>query len=96
MDVRDAARLHVAAVKYPDVNGRRIFAWVETFNWNQVLKVLREIRPDHKFPDDVPDTGMDMSKLDNAEDQKLLVRIKGEGWTRFKEMLEASLTSFGY
>ncbi|KUJ08584.1 NAD-P-binding protein [Mollisia scopiformis] len=96
VDVRDTARLHVAAVKYPDVNGRRIFGWVKPYNWNQVLKVLRKIRPGHKFPDDIPDPGLDLTEIDVTEDEKLLARLKGTGWTPFNECLDASLKSYGY
>lgn len=96
VDVRDTARLHVAAVIAPDVDGRRIFAWVGPFNWNMVLNEMREVRPEHTFPDDIPDPGLDISEYDNAEDEALLVRVKGSGWTPLKESMEESLKSFGY
>lgn len=96
MDVRDTGRLHVAAVKFPDVENQRIFAWSEPYNWNKVLKVFREIRPDHKFPDDIPDPGEDKSTVDNAEAEKLLVRMGQKGWTPFKELMDESLKSYGY
>lgn len=88
--------LHVAAVKFPDINGRRIFAWIKPYNWNVVLKLLREIKPDHKFPDDIPDPGMDLTTIHNEGDEKLLERVKGSGWTPLKESLDASLKSYGY
>jgi len=96
VDVRDTGRLHVAAVKFPDVNNRRIFGWSEPYNWNKVLKVFREIRPDHKFPDDIPDLGEDLSTVDNAEDEKLLARMGRKGWTPFRELMDESLKSYGY
>jgi len=96
VDVRDVGRLHVAAVKFPDVNGRRIFAWVDGWNWNRVLKVLRELRPDHKFTNDIPDLGEDMTSIDNTEDEKLLVRMGRKGWTSFRESMDESLKSYGY
>ncbi|KAF8864423.1 aldehyde reductase II [Acephala macrosclerotiorum] len=96
VDVRDTGRLHVAAVKFPDVENRRIFAWSEPYNWNKVLKVFREIRPDHKFPDDIPDPGEDKSTVDNAEAEMLLVRMGQKGWTPFKELMDESLKSYGY
>jgi hypothetical protein len=73
-----------------------MFAWTGPFNWNLVLKNMREIRPEHTFPDDIPDPGMDISEYDNAEDEKLLMSIKGSGWTPLKESLDVSLKSFGY
>ncbi len=83
-------------MKFPDVNGRRIFAWVDGFNWNRVLKVLRELRPNHKFPDDIPNPGEDMTTIDNAEDEKLLVRMGRKGWISFRESMDEPLKSFGY
>jgi len=97
VDVRDTARLHVAAVKYDDVADRRIFPWVKPYNWNLVLKVLRELRPEHKFSGDlVPDPGEDLSVIENGDDEKLLVRMGVEGWVPFREMLDEGLKSYGY
>ncbi|CZR53847.1 related to dihydroflavonol-4-reductase [Phialocephala subalpina] len=95
VDVRDTGRLHVAAVKFPDVENRWIFARSEPYNWNKVLKVFREIRPEHKFPGDIPDLGEDVSTVNNAADEKLLVRMGWKSWTSFKELMDESLKSYG-
>lgn len=73
-----------------------MFAWEGPYNWNMVLKCMREVRPEHTCPDDIPDPGMDVSEYDNSEDEELLMRIKGSGWTLLKESVEASLQSYGY
>ncbi|KAJ7653909.1 NAD-P-binding protein [Mycena polygramma] len=39
INVADTARLHVAALIDPSCNGKRIFAYAEPFNWNDVLAV---------------------------------------------------------
>jgi len=93
IDVRDTGRLHVAAAKYPDVENQRLFGWVEPYNWNKVLAVLREIRPRHQFPEDVPGLGEDMSKVSTVKEEELLHRMGRSGWTKLPEILEDSLKS---
>ncbi|PVH82817.1 hypothetical protein DL98DRAFT_585983 [Cadophora sp. DSE1049] len=96
VDVQDAARLHVAAVKFSDVADQRIFAQAKPYNWNEVLAILRELRPKQNLPDDIPDPGKDVTKVDNAGAgaEALLVRMGRPGFVGLRETLEESLTSF--
>ncbi|KAJ7615669.1 hypothetical protein DFH06DRAFT_1286152 [Mycena polygramma] len=54
VNVADTARLHVAALIDPACNGKRIFAYAEPFNWNDILGVLRKQNPGREFLEDVP------------------------------------------
>lgn len=92
--MQDAARLHVAAVKFSDVADQRIFAQAKPYNWNEVLSVLRELRPEQSIPADIPDPGKDLTKVDNAGAEALLVRMGRPGFIGLRETLERSLTSF--
>ncbi|KAF6218188.1 hypothetical protein HO133_006148 [Letharia lupina] len=55
VNVKDTARLHVAALLDPEVENERILAFAHPYNWNDVLAVLRKIHPDKNFPTDVED-----------------------------------------
>ena len=44
MDIRDNARLHVAALLDATVQSERIFAFAEKFNWNVLVLILRKLR----------------------------------------------------
>mgnify|MGYP003662593670 CR=1 FL=1 len=94
--MQDAARLHVAAVKFSDVADQRIFAQAKPYNWNEVLGILRELRPEQNFPAGIPDLGNDLTKVDNAGAEALLIRMGRPGFIGLRETLEQSLTSFLY
>ncbi|KAJ0162447.1 Aldehyde reductase 2 [Colletotrichum tanaceti] len=51
VDVRDTARLHVAAAVLPNVRNERIFAWAEPFNFDRILDILRTQFPGKSFAD---------------------------------------------
>jgi hypothetical protein len=71
-DVRDTGRLHVAAVKFSDVEIERLFLWAEFHNWNRVLSIFREIGTQHKLPENLPGLGEDLSKVTTVKEQELL------------------------
>jgi len=88
VDVQDTGRLHVAAITNPDINNERIFAFSEPFNFNDVLRALRKIRPDHKFPEDFQDDNVrDRSKVQNQRGAELLKTFGRPGWTTLSESL---------
>ncbi|KAJ4256247.1 hypothetical protein NW762_009327 [Fusarium torreyae] len=49
VDVQDTARLHVAGAILSDVQGERIFAWAEPFNFDSILAVLHRQNPKKSF-----------------------------------------------
>ncbi|KAL7909518.1 NAD(P)-binding protein [Trichoderma velutinum] len=93
VDVRDTARLHVAALLDPNVNEERIFAFAREFNLTDVLSILRKLRPDQKFPDDPENEGRDYTEvIPIARAQKLLHDFFGQtGWTSLEDSLAAGI-----
>lgn len=92
-NVHDVAVIHVAAILDPDVKYERIFAWSIPFNWNDVLTIMRKLRPGHKFVDDLPD----MEKLsitvnDHGSALMLLKKWTGQdGWTPLEKGIQDNL-----
>lgn len=95
VSVEDTARLHVGPVLFDDVPSQRLFAWAEPFNWNDMLKVMRELRPKHEFQVDIEGLGEDRSTVTNEEAEKLLQRMGRKGWVSLKTCLEQNLSTLG-
>ena len=53
MDVKDVALLHVAALLDPDVSHTRLMAWGHASDWNKILGIMRRVRPDRQFSQDL-------------------------------------------
>jgi nucleoside-diphosphate-sugar epimerase len=90
VDVSDDAKLHIAALLNPDVKGERLFGYAEPFNYNDLVKTLRKLHPDHKFPDEIDGIGRDMSTVPNGRAEELLKPFGLEGWTRLEASLKAN------
>ena len=87
VNVKDTARLHVAALLDPEVENERILAFAYPYNWNAILAVLRKIYPDKKFPADIKDEPRDLSKLDNSRGATLLKAFGRSGFTGLEETI---------
>lgn len=85
VNVKDTARLHVAALLDPDVQNERILAFAYPFNWNDILAVLRKTYPDRKFPKDIENEPRDLSRLDNSRGASLLKAFGRPGFTGLEE-----------
>lgn len=85
VNVKDTARLHVAALLDPGVENERILAFAHPFNWNDILTALRKIYPDRKFPKDIENAPRDLSKLDNSRGAALLQAFGRPGFTSLEE-----------
>lgn len=85
VNVKDTARIHVAALLAPDVENERILAFAYPFNWNDILAILRKLYPDKKFPNDIEDDSRDLSKLDNSRGAGLLKAFGRPGFTGLEE-----------
>ncbi|KAL4802571.1 NAD(P)-binding protein [Aspergillus unguis] len=62
-DVRDIARLHVAAISDDDVSGERIFGYGDHYSYNDIFDILRKISPEHEFPENKPEQPADQSRI---------------------------------
>ncbi|KAG7122570.1 NAD-dependent epimerase/dehydratase terH like protein [Verticillium longisporum] len=58
VDVKDIALLHVAAILDPDIKNARLQAWGHSQHWNDLLAVLRNLRPQEEFIPDYPDRSL--------------------------------------
>ena len=87
VDVRDTARLQVAALTQPDVENERIFAFVSPLNWNDVMAILRELKPGHEWPDDVAGLGRDLLRVSTEREEGMLKSIGRRGWVELRESL---------
>lgn len=85
VNVRDDARLHVAALIDPSCNGQRIFAFAGRYTVNDILAALRKQNPDRQFPADKEGEGKDMTEIPNEDAEALLRKHFGKGWTDLEE-----------
>ena len=91
VNVKDTARLHVAALLDPAVENERILAFAHPFNWNDILAILRKLYPEKKFPTDIEDEPRDLSKLDNSRGVTLLKAFGQPGFTGLEESVRENL-----
>ncbi|PNP58948.1 hypothetical protein THARTR1_01196 [Trichoderma harzianum] len=93
VDVRDTARLHVAALLDPKIKEERIFAFAQEYNWTDVLGILRKLRPNQQFPLNPENEGRDYTQVvprDKAK--KILQDFFGQpDWTSLEESLAAGI-----
>ncbi|EXK35932.1 hypothetical protein FOMG_09126 [Fusarium oxysporum f. sp. melonis 26406] len=79
--VSDAAVIYVAAAIDPDVKGARIPALAKSFNWNNVLAIMRKAYPEEDFEDDfVPGDPVLSYKIENDIAPELLQKWAGREW----------------
>ncbi|RDW71742.1 hypothetical protein BP5796_07776 [Coleophoma crateriformis] len=52
IEVVDCARVHVAALLHPSANSQRLFAYQENFMQADILRILRELKPEFDWPKD--------------------------------------------
>ena len=70
--------MHVIALIDPDANGRRLFAFAEPYNWNDILAIFRKQKPEKSFPEDAEGLGRDLSKIPNEFAEELLKKHYGK------------------
>ena len=92
IDVQDTARLHVAALIDADIVNERIFGFAQAYNWNDILAIIRKLRPDHKVPADLSDSSKDLSKpLPRVRAEEILKKHFGKGFTGLEESVKLNL-----
>ena len=87
VDVKDTARLHVAALVDPEVQNERILAFAYPYNWNDILACLRELCPGKKFLEDIVNEPQDLSRVDNSRGVYLLKKFGRSGFTSMNEAI---------
>jgi hypothetical protein len=94
VDVRDNARLHIAALLDPAVESERIFALAAPFNWADIIGILRKLRPENKLIPDSPDNeGRDLSEIvpRKRAEQLLQTTFGRPGWTSLEDTIASAI-----
>lgn len=88
VDIKDIATMHVAAVLDPEVKNGRFQTWGNLSNWNDMLAILRELRPQREFlPNFSNDSYLTIS-IDQSESEALLKKwANQDGWRSMKAMI---------
>ncbi|KAJ5900145.1 NAD(P)-binding protein [Penicillium taxi] len=94
VDVEDCARLHLVALLDPSVRDERIFAFAEPQNWNDVVAILKQLRPENTLIPNAPSVDVrDLTDVKPAKRaEELLKRFFGRsGWVTLEESLAAGI-----
>lgn len=90
VDVEDIAKLHLAALIFPDVTGERLLGFAHRFNYNSFLRVFRSLAPERTFPQDDPGQRQSSTIVECQRSIELLQRFGGRGWLSFEESIRRS------
>ena len=92
VNVKDVARLHVAALILPGVEGERLLGYAHPFSHTSILDILRKDEPGKQFPADPEGEGKDVSEVDSARSEELIKKLKGgQGWTSLEETVRENV-----
>ena len=92
IDVKDVARLHVAALVLPGVDGERLLGYAKPFSQTEILECLRKIEPGKQFESAPEGEGRDVSEVDSARGEELVRKLKGgEGWTSLEDTVRMNV-----
>lgn len=92
VDVKDIALLHVATVLDSAINNARLQAWGSACNWNDLLAIMRNVRPQHRFIPDFPHARYLGGSTDTSESFALLKKWGNlDGWRPLKETIGDNL-----
>ncbi|KIW45683.1 uncharacterized protein PV06_04054 [Exophiala oligosperma] len=97
VDVRDDARLHVAALLDPKVKSQRIFAFAEPYNYTDIIALLHKMRPNNtKLPAPAENEGRDLTIIKPREKAEQLLKsfFKVPGWVKLEDSLAAGIVGF--
>lgn len=93
-DVKDVALIHVAAILDPEVKNARLQSWGHSAHWNDILTILRELRPQKGFIDDYPNPYHLKVSVDQSDSIALLKKWSGrDGWTSLKDSIFENITN---
>ena len=94
INVTDTARLHLAAaVLDGSLVSQRIFAFANEFNWNDVIDLIQEVRPDLKLTmQKDPSLGRDLTKVPKKQGSDLLQKWFGQtGYASLEHSVKENL-----
>jgi hypothetical protein len=98
VDVRDNALLHVAALLDPEVKSERLFAFAKEFNWNDIVTIMRRLRPENKLIPDAPrEESRDLTDVKDLQDRALKIlrsTFGKQAWTSLEESIAQGLEGY--
>lgn len=84
--MKDVAAIHVAAVLDPETKNARLQSWGHSAHWNDILAILRKIRPQKQFIDDYPNPQHLKISVDQSDSIALLKKWSDkDGWTPLED-----------
>jgi nucleoside-diphosphate-sugar epimerase len=96
IDVRDTARLHIAALLDPSIENERIFGFVHEFNWNDAISILRKLRPNNRrIPRAPVDEWRDEATVKpKGRAEEIHKSFWGRSWIGFEESLKDGIAGW--
>lgn len=90
-DVRDTARLHIAALTEADVQNERLFATHHPFNYNELIRLMKLFAPEGKvLPEEKEGLAENGQTVDEQRSLELLKRMGREGWAPVEDAMRES------
>ena len=86
--------IHVAAVLDPEVKNARLQSWGHSTHWNDILAILRKLRPQKEFIEDYPDPQHLKISVDQSDSVALLKKWFGkDGWTSLEDSVSENINT---
>lgn len=93
-DVKDIALIHVAAALDPEVKNARLQSWGHTTHWNDILAILRKLRPQKTFIEDYPTRQYIQVSVDQSDSIVLLKKWSDrDGWASLEDSIFENITN---
>ncbi|KAF2967558.1 hypothetical protein GQX73_g5981 [Xylaria multiplex] len=92
IDTQDLGLLYLAALTTPGVNGERLFAFGNKFNFSKIAKILQELEPEKRIPA-MKDDGWDQTEVPNTRAESLVHALNGHGWAELEDSIADCLSS---
>ncbi|KAJ5642853.1 uncharacterized protein N7484_005360 [Penicillium longicatenatum] len=78
VDVKDSARIHLAALLDVTVANERVLAFGHSINWNDIIDSIQQSRPELQLPTRIPGLGRDLREVENS----LAVNLLKKWWDK--------------
>jgi nucleoside-diphosphate-sugar epimerase len=94
VDVRDNARVNVAAMTTAGVSGERICALGDKYSWPRVMEIIKEKFPERLDLEYLPAKGWDESVVPNKRALELLRLTGQDSWNPLEQIVKDTVDSF--
>jgi hypothetical protein len=94
VDVRDVARVDVAALLDPNMQNERLFAFAYPFNWTETIGILNKLRPENKKIPKAPENGgkdLTIVKPWGRAEELIKSFLGVAGWTTLEDSIAAGI-----